>query len=124
MHGKDRAPDMIVLHGGAPSQPTHLHVLAFWDAKYTATPHSRLPDIAVSDFIFTYQQLGKPKANAAWLQRIKSTEWQRSGLLTNGQASTERTATLIAYDVSETSGFPDGLACHSPVNAISSPLGS
>jgi hypothetical protein len=108
VHGKDRAPDLILLNGGAPAQPTHVHVLAFWDAKYTSALHLRLPDTAVSDFIFTYQQLGTPILSAAWSQKVRGAEWQRSGLLTNGQASTEPTATLIAYNVSETHGFPDG----------------
>jgi hypothetical protein len=108
VNGKDRAPDLILLGGNAPSQPTHAHVRALWDAKYASMPQSRLADTAVSDFIITYQQLGAPTLPSAWSQKINPTEWQRPGLLTNGQASTERTAMLIAYGVSETHGFPDG----------------
>lgn len=108
MHGKDRAPDIILLAAGAPESPTYIHVRAIWDAKYTSTPGVRLPDTQVADFIFTYQQLGKPSTPPAWSKAMTNVEWQQSGLLTNGEASTEPTAVLGAHGVAETSRYPDG----------------
>jgi hypothetical protein len=108
VHGKNRAPDVILLDRGAPSAPTFAHVLAIWDAKYTSSPASRLPDTEVSDFIFTFQQLGTPKMSLEWSQAMNTAEWRSSGLLTNGEPSTEPSAVLVAHGVSETCRYPDG----------------
>ena len=105
--GKARAPDVSLQSTGAPDQPTHSHLLSIWDAKFTSKTGARLPDTAVSDFVFTFQQLASPKAPKQWT-KLKGKEWQRSGLLTNAQASTEPDSVFVTYGVSETSGFPDG----------------
>jgi hypothetical protein len=110
IHGKARAPDLNLLIAGAPEEPGHADVVSMWDAKFTSKQGSRLPDTAVSDFLFTYRQLGSPKAVTDWVLMVKEVEWRESGLLTNGLASTEKDATFAAYGVSETSGFPDGPA--------------
>jgi hypothetical protein len=106
VHGKDRASDVNLLDGDAPPSPTHSHLRACWDAKYTARADSKLPDTAVSDFIFTYMELGKPTPPATWLSKVSAPECRTSGLLTNGRSSTERDAALLAYGVSETHKFP------------------
>jgi len=105
-HGKDRAPDINLLSGAAPTQPTHNHLLASWDAKHTSGSKARLPDTAVSDFIFTYQQLGQPTLPAQWCDNLEGTAFVRSGLFTNGNMSTERDAALSEAGVSETCNFP------------------
>lgn len=107
-NGKSRAPDLNLLSASAPDNPTHLDVVSIWDAKFTSKGDTKLPDIAVSDFVFTYQQLASPKAPKEWLQKVADAEWQQSGLLTNALPSTEPDAVLTAYGISETSGFPDG----------------
>jgi hypothetical protein len=114
IHGKNRAPDIILLSAGAPGRPTFQHVLACWDAKYTSRPESRLPDTAVSDFIFTFIQLGKPIPPPTWVGALGTPFCQKSGLLTNGDESTEFSSTLSAHGVSETHHYPFGKSITRP----------
>jgi hypothetical protein len=109
IHGKDRAVDVTLQKAGSPSTPSPVHsdVLALWDAKYTIKPTTALSDKEVSDFIFTFMQLGGPTPPGAWTSAVKVPECQRSGLITNALPSTEKLATLAAYKISETSRFPD-----------------
>lgn len=106
LHGKLRAPDINLLRAGASIDPTHIELLACWDAKHTSNPTSRLPDTAVSDFVYTFQQLGAPTPPMAWTGSMSNAAYLRSGLLTNGNMSTEPDSALNAHSVSETYFFP------------------
>ncbi|CAM8637063.1 hypothetical protein MCEZEM1_00069 [Comamonadaceae bacterium] len=105
-HGKARAPDVNLLGAGAPDRPSFGDLHACWDAKHTNRDGSRLPDTAVSDFAFTYQQLGRPCPPATWTRRVTDVVCKKSGLLTNGNESTEPLAVLQSYGIAETSFFP------------------
>jgi hypothetical protein len=106
LYGKNRAPDINLLTATAPPAPTHKDLLACWDAKHTSNPVSRLPDTAVSDFVYTFQQLGSPTPPTTWLGGISNVAYKRSGLFTYGNQSTELDAALKACQVSETYYFP------------------
>lgn len=109
-HGKARAPDINLLSAGAPSEPTYSHMAGMWDAKYTAVKEARVPDVAVADFAYTFQQLGSPKLPSAWLGVVTHQEWRCPGVLTNGKESTEPTAALMAGGIAETCGYPSAAA--------------
>lgn len=106
-HGKARAPDVNLLKAGAPDRPGFQVLYACWDAKHTNQDGTRLPDIAVSDFVFTYQQLGSPSPPLNWTKAVKDVVCKKSGILTNGNESTEPLAVLQSYGIAETSQFPD-----------------
>jgi hypothetical protein len=106
-HGKARAPDVNLLTAGAPDSPSYKCLCACWDAKHTNQEGSRLPDTAVSDFVFTYQQLGSPFPPANWTTAVTDIFCKKSGILTNGYESTEPLAALQFYHIAETSQFPD-----------------
>jgi len=110
LHGKDRAPDISLLLANAPPQPIYSHVAGVWDAKYTASEEARVPDVAVADFVYTFQQFGSPKLPSAWLGVVTPQEWRCSGVLTNGKESTEPTAALKASGIAETCGYPSAAA--------------
>lgn len=103
--GKDRAPDINLLGANAPSNPHRGHLLCCWDAKYTVKS-GPLSDVAVSDFVFTVQQLGFPKPPPPWTN-VTPKPWGTPGILTNGAASTEPTAMFQRIGISETCYFPD-----------------
>lgn len=105
-HGKARAPDVNLLKAGAPDRPSYQDLHACWDAKHTNRDGSRLPDTAVSDFAFTYQQLGSPCPPATWTGGVTDVVCKKSGLLTNGNESTEPLAVLQSYGIAETCFFP------------------
>jgi hypothetical protein len=105
-NGKARAPDINLLKPAAPDKPSYQDLLACWDAKHTSREGTRLPDTAVSDFAFTYQQLGSPTPPASWVSSIADVICHKSGLLTNGDESTEPLAVLQAYGIAETNFFP------------------
>lgn len=107
-HKKLRAPDITLLKAGTRESPICADVHAIWDAKYTIRNSSKLPDSAVADFIFTYQQFESPKTPRSWTNKVTNMEWKKSGLITNADASTEPDAVLMEYGISETSNFPDG----------------
>jgi len=113
-HGKARAPDISLQLAGAPAEPTCSHLAGIWDAKYTASKGSRVPDVAVADFVYTFQQLGRPTLPSTWLRCVTHKEWRCSGVLTNGKESTEPTAALITSGVSETSKYPSAAASTRP----------
>lgn len=104
--GKARAPDINLLKGDCKDQPSHSELLACWDAKHTTYDTSTLPDTAVSDFIYTYEQLGSPSPPPDWTSRVSGAAYSRSGIFTNGQKSTEPDKTLAKHGVSETANFP------------------
>lgn len=110
--GKNRAPDISLLRAAASDNPTINDVHGVWDAKYTIKPSGRLSDVAVSDFIYTFEVLGRPTLPSEWKTATRTTPhntfspWLRSGLITNGQYSTEPAAALDHYGIGETSGFP------------------
>ena len=106
IHGKDRAPDVNLLSGSAPISPTHVDLKACWDAKYCSDPTKRMPDTMVSDFIHTFRQLGSPAMSKDWKQAAEKSVFSMSGLITNGDASTEPDQTLAKNGISETSGYP------------------
>jgi hypothetical protein len=114
IHGKDRAPDISLQVAGAPAKPTHSHLVGVWDAKHTANEGSRVPDVAVADFAYTFQQLGNPVPPSTWLSAVKPKEWRCSGVLTNGNESTELTAALAASGISETCRYPSAMAATRP----------
>ena len=114
IHGKDRAPDISLQTAGAPAGPTHSHLVGVWDAKYTAAKGSRVPDVAVADFAYTFHQLGCPAPPSTWLNVVPHNEWRCSGVLTNGKASTEPTAALAASGVAETCEYPSAAASTRP----------
>jgi len=107
IHGKDRAPDVNLLTASAPDKPDYSHLNACWDAKHTNRVGTRLPDTAVSDFVFTYQQLGSPTPPTNWVTAVSEVICHRSGLLTNGDESTEPVAVFILHGLAETKFFPD-----------------
>ncbi len=104
-HGKDRAPDINLLVSNASDTPTYSDLCGCWDAKYTSKSNRPLPDIAVSDFIYTFQELGSPMPPTGW---TKSAELpgKKSGLLTNGSMSSEKDMALKSHQISETNNFP------------------
>jgi hypothetical protein len=53
-HGKYRAPDVNLLSGGALDPPDYGQLQACWDAKYSIKPGVPVPDVAVSDFGYTF----------------------------------------------------------------------
>ena len=108
-NNKCRAPDVNLLSGGAPDNLTYAHLVACWDAKHTQNDKSRLPDVAVSDFVYTYQQLGSPTPKQSWTTKVSAPTFLRSGLITNGRFSTETVAALKAEGILETAGFPNAL---------------
>jgi hypothetical protein len=108
-HGKSRAPDVNLLAGSAGSSPSYRDLLACWDAKYSENTAAPLADQAVADFIYTYQQLGKPELPAAWRSLVRGAPYERSGIFTNAQRSSERDEAFAENGLAETSGFP-----HSP----------
>jgi hypothetical protein len=105
-HRKARAPDINLLQEHAPMAPTHQDLLGCWDAKYSATPSAPLRDEAVSDFVYTHQQLGSPNPPTAWTAAVTKTPFSRSGILTNAQHSSEPNAALAGNNIAETSNFP------------------
>lgn len=105
-NGKKRAPDINLLSGNAPDQPTHQNLLACWDAKHRSNPLVRLSDTDVSDFVYTYQQLGQPTPPASWTANLANPTYSKSGLFTNGNESTELDKALDEYGISETNNFP------------------
>lgn len=105
-HGKSRAPDMNLLKGEAQSSLNWQDLLACWDAKYSVHNSAPLRDEAVSKFIHTYRQLGNPSPPPAWRAAVPGAAYQRSGILTNAQPSTEPDGALEENGLSETSGFP------------------
>ena len=113
-HGKARAPDITLQLAGTPAEPTCSSLAAIWDAKYTASKESRVPDVAVADFAYTFRQLGSPKPPSNWLSVVTHKEWQCSGVLTNGKESTEPTAALVANGISETCQYPSTKASTRP----------
>jgi hypothetical protein len=114
IHGKARAPDILLLSAGAPADPSSSHVVGIWDAKYTASKDSRVPDVAIADFVYTFQQLGSPTLPPTWMGVVRQKEWMRSGVLTNGKESTELTAALMASGISETCEYPSAAASTRP----------
>lgn len=106
-HGKDRAVDINLLKHSTGDNPKYRDLLGVWDAKHSIKPSSRLPDSAVSDFVFTFEQLGSPQCPTDWSAASAETAFRSSGLLTNAKASTEPDATLVARSVSETAQYPD-----------------
>lgn len=106
MHGKDRAPDVNLLNKDTGDHPKHTDLVACWDAKHTNRQGSRLPDTAVSDFIYTFQQLGSPSQPLPWGVTKGEEMFARSGLITNGCESTEPDAALVRHGISETYNFP------------------
>ncbi|MBY0264963.1 MAG: hypothetical protein K2W84_01035 [Burkholderiales bacterium] len=107
MHGKLRAPDISLQKGDAPMNPTFNDVIACWDAKHSIHVGNTLPDTAVSDFAYTVAQFGKPVPPAKWTSLVKLPALRCSGLLTNGEWSTEPDAALAAAGIAETKNFPD-----------------
>jgi hypothetical protein len=105
-HGKKRAPDINLLKGDTPDDPLHIHMNACWDAKFTNNITGSLPDIAVSDFAYTFQQFGAPSPPPAWTT-LAYKPFALSGILTNGKQSSEVNAALSEYGIIETSEFPD-----------------
>lgn len=105
-HGKKRAPDINLLSSNAPHQPTYKDLLACWDAKHRSNPLVRLSDAEVSDFIYTYQQLGQPAPPTSWSANLASSTYSKSGLFTNGDKSTELDKALSENGISETHNFP------------------
>jgi hypothetical protein len=117
--GKERSPDISLQKPGAGSNPTFNDLHSLWDAKYTIRPTRPLSDVAVSDFIYTVEAFGRPSPPAVWKAGVKNLSntsgrpWTRSGLITNGQHSTEPILALQHFGVGETWGFPDA-PCHRP----------
>lgn len=106
MHGKGRAPDINLLNKDVGDHPKHTDLLACWDAKYTSREDTRLPDTAVSDFIYTFKQLGSPTQKTPWSKSTGDKVFAQSGLITNGQESTEPVKALLCHGISETNNFP------------------
>jgi len=105
--GKYRAPDINLLKGNCSDSPSHSDLLGIWDAKYLSKKGASLPDTQVSDFVFTFEQLGSPNPPSAWCAAVGAPVFQGSGLITNGEFSTERNATLAQRQVRETKTYPD-----------------
>ena len=109
-HNKRRAPDINLLHGNTGAEPSSQDLAGIWDAKYLMNSASRLPDTQVSDFAWTFQQLGSPVTPSIWIAATKKPEFRGSGILTNGKFSTEMENALKAEGILETEQFPDSPA--------------
>ena len=105
-YGKRRAPDISLLCANSGDDPAHGDLQGIWDAKYVQKEASRLADTAVSDFVFTFEELGSPAPPSRWTHCVGIQAFRGSGLLTNGCHSTEPLATLTQRRIYETSGFP------------------
>lgn len=105
-YGKRRAPDISLLRANSGDDPAHVDLYGIWDAKYVQDEASRLADTAVSDFVFTFEELGSPVPPSKWTDHVTIQAFRGSGLLTNGCPSTEPPATLTQRKICETSGFP------------------
>lgn len=106
--GKDRAPDFSITQPTGDQTPLASEVLEIWDAKYSSKD-GPLSDKEVSDFLFTAQQLGFPRAPSALVQSLAAKEFKRSGIITNVQESTEPVAVFRKHQLQEVSGFPDAV---------------
>lgn len=105
-YNKLRAPDVNLLKGDSHSSPLWKDLLACWDAKFSSHDTKPLKDKEVADFIYTYQQLGNPRPPPTWCTAVTAPSYQRSGILTNAQASSEPDGALRENFLLETSGFP------------------
>jgi hypothetical protein len=117
LNDKARSPDVNLLRAGGSATPAAKDLHAIWDAKYTYDLNKRLSDKDVADFAYTYEELGAPKAPSSWAQAVTNAEFKHSGLLTNGDFSTERDAALSKRGICETKNFP-----HSPQTRPSAQL--
>jgi hypothetical protein len=104
--GKPRALDINLLIGNSSEAPHYKELCAVWDAKYVSDAAKRLSDVAVGDFVINFEELGKPLPPQSWITSIADAAFQKSGVLTNGQRSTELDAMLQSRGVCETSNFP------------------
>jgi len=104
--GKKRAPDVNLLKAGSSEEPKCTDLIACWDAKFLAVSTKRLSDVAVSDFIYTFNCLGQPAPSSRWQSEVTAGRYQSSGLVTNGMRSTEPDAALTDAGVLETEQFP------------------
>jgi hypothetical protein len=104
-YNMDRAADINLLLPSQTEQPLFSHLCAIWDAKHRRIT-GRLSGPEVSDFIVTFEALGKPEPSVSWRQ-IMPQAFRKSGLLTNGLFSTEPVLHLQDRSISETEHFPD-----------------
>ena len=113
IHGQERHPDISLQTAEASDTPCHHEVTAIWDAKFRKKPTSRMSSGDVASFIMFMRQLEiakKPvpaplafakKGSAASGLKMASA----SGLITNGEYSTEPTPMLVAEAVQETASY-------------------
>ncbi len=105
-YGIHRAADINLLRGSASPQPTFRDVYGIWDAKYRIKATARIDGPEFADFVYTYEVMDKPELPAAWAGAV-GLPFRLSGLLTNGEFSTEPDNALIARGIQETAGFPE-----------------
>jgi hypothetical protein len=105
-YDQDRAADINLLRPSDSLHPTHTDVCGIWDAKYRVEATRRIEGPELFDFVLTYEVLKRPTPPEAW-SNVVSSPFQRSGLLTNGQFSTEPLALLVERGVQETATYPD-----------------
>lgn len=109
-HGKNRAQDINLLKAGTSELPKHTELLGCWDAKYVSDPLKRMSDVAVADFIYTFRSLGSPTTSDLWKSTVTIARYKKSGLITNGENSTEPDSALVDEGIFETKKFPDAAA--------------
>jgi hypothetical protein len=116
-HGKARSPDVNLLLASATDDPKYDDMCACWEAKFVANAQNRLSDSDVGDFVHTFQQLANPTPPETWERAIGEAAFRISGILTNGQTSTELDAALAENGITETSTFPSNSKTRPPTPA-------
>jgi hypothetical protein len=105
-HGKPRAADINLLCAASPDAPTWRDLYAIWDAKYVYKGDKRLSDKDVADFAHTFEKLGAPSLPTSWTRAMAGAAFRYSGLLTNGDFSSEPDQALAEDGIYETCNFP------------------
>ena len=105
--GKKRAPDVNLLVAGTSEKPVHTDLVLSWDAKFVTDPAGAMSDVGVADFIYTLNHCLQPSGSRVrWLAETTEKRYRASGLVTNGDMSSERDAALKRAGIFETARFP------------------
>ncbi|NBI46366.1 hypothetical protein EON00_11975 [Burkholderia sp. ISTR5] len=109
-YGKLRAPDISITERTGDATPAFGQITAIWDAKFSERAGSPIGDTNVSDFLYTAQQLGFPRAPPGPFRGVGGGVYARSGLITNAQPSSEPDQVYVDHGMHEVSGFPLAIA--------------
>lgn len=117
IHGHERHPDISLQKMTAHDTPCYSDVAAIWDAKFRTKPASRMSSGDVASFILFMRQLRisstplpTPLAHARKASVTPNTGIAaNSGLITNGDHSTEPATMLTAEGIQETANYWTGI---------------